>query len=222
MNPLRRLILVSGLTQVALAVSGCASEPPVHQRTYTEKVSTLLLSKDGKQLVILGAAHHYVFDAPPDLVALTQSPLKTRVEARIAPFTVTRDGTTQGDYSLHLPASLTPEEVVMAQAMGFKQVEGGAWQLDSHLRGTRYLVGNATRDDRIHETLQHTYTVTVTVDETTGQRAAEKASTPVKIGAEGVLLVYFAVLAPIIIPIVFLSREKRSLAVPNAIGGTAP
>ena len=26
-------------------------------------------------LVILGAAHHYVFDAPPELVALTQSPL---------------------------------------------------------------------------------------------------------------------------------------------------
>ena len=95
MNPLRRLILVSGLTQVALAVSGCASEPPVHQRTYTEKVSTLLLSKDGKQLVILGAAHHYVFDAPPDLVALTQSPLKTRVEARIAPVAA-RDGRVEG------------------------------------------------------------------------------------------------------------------------------
>lgn len=222
MNPQRRLILVCSLTQAALALTGCASEPPVRQRTYTEKVSTLLLSKDGKQLVILGAAHHYVFDAPPELVALTFSPLKARVEAHIEPFTVARDGTTQGNYSLLLPATLPQEEVGMAVAMGFKQVEGGVWRIDSHLKGTRYLIGNATRDDRIHEKLQQTYTVTVTVDETAGQYAAEKATTPVKIGTEGVLLLYFAVLAPIIIPIVFLSREKRALAVPNAVGGTAP
>lgn len=222
MNPQRRTLLVCGLAQVTLSLIACASEPAVRQRTYKEQVSTLLLSKDGKQLVILGAAHHYVFDATPDIVALTQSALKSRVEARIEPFTVARDGQTDGAYSLHLPNGLSRAEAQAARDMGFQQLPGGDWQLDNRLHGTRYLVGNATRDDRLHEKLVHTYTVTVIADETAGQHIAEKATTPVKIGAEGVLLVYFAALAPVIIPIVFLSREKRALAVPASIGGTAP
>ena len=115
MNLPRRTLLACGLAQVTVSLIGCASEPAVRQRTYKEQVSTLLLSKDGKQLVILGAAHHYVFDAPTDLVALTQSALRSRVEARIEPFVVSREGQIDGAYSLHLPAGLSRAEAQAAK-----------------------------------------------------------------------------------------------------------
>ena len=67
-------------------------------------------------------------------------------------------------------------EAQAARDMGFRPLEGGDWQLDNRLHGTRYLVGNATRDDRIHEKLVHTYTVTVIADEHLPER--ERRSLP--------------------------------------------
>lgn len=212
MNLNRRTLLAAGAGQLVFLMSGCASAPPVIQRTYTEEVSTLLISRDAKQLVIIGEHHHYVFDAPIDLIKITDSPLKAKVTATVNPFHVALDGTITGSYRLTLPASLTDFESIGAKELGFKQETDGSWLLDSRLSGKRYVQGNTLRALRTHEKLAQTYTVTVTAEERVGQKEAERLSTPVTVASNGIFLVYFAVLAPVLIPVMFLSYEKRPSA----------
>ncbi|MBI2732080.1 MAG: hypothetical protein HYX44_01830 [Aquabacterium sp.] len=103
MNPNRRLIVAWSLLQVTLAGTGCSSTPKLTRQTYTEKVSTVMITQDKKQFVILGERYHYIFAAPEDLVALLGSPLKAKAAARFQPFLVTVDGVTTGDFHLTLP-----------------------------------------------------------------------------------------------------------------------
>jgi len=210
MNPKRRVVVAWSLMQLAVLGSGCSSAPKVTRRTYTEKVSTLLMSHDKKRLVILGERYHYVFDAPPDIVALLASPLKARASARIQPFHVDLDGGTAGRYSLLLPDTLSEDEARQAQAMGFaRDPQGAGWQLDNQLEGRRFIQGNTVRAGRTKETLSHQYEVSVEAEETRGEKAAQDLASPIAVTADGMLMVYLAVLVPILIPLYFLAREKR-------------
>lgn len=208
----RRQGLQAALLWATLGLGACASEPAVKRHTYVESVSTLLLSQDGRQLVVLGMRHHYVFDAPPELVALAAMPLKLWVQARISPFTVASDGTVKGSYVLVLPADLGQTQVSEAQSLGFIRVDGVGWAREGHLSGRRYVGGNTLRSDRVHETLPQTYRVTVVAEETLAQQVAERAVTPVSVTSAGVLLVYLVALAPVLIPVVYLSMEKDPMA----------
>jgi hypothetical protein len=189
--------------------AGCATDPKIIHQTYSEKVTTLLISQDMKQLVILGERYHYVFDTPPDVVKLVGSSIKLKTTAAFSPFKVVVDGTTTGSYRLILPANLSDAEVAEAQAIGFKQDKDGQWGFDNTITGKRYFQGNTLRNGRIREPLQHTYTVTVDAEEIPGEKQAEDLSSPVYLSSHGVMLIYFVALAPILIPLMFLSYEKR-------------
>lgn len=204
----RRLGLHAAFLWAVLGLGACAAEPEVKRHTYAESVSVLLLSQDGRQLVVLGERYHYVFDAPPELVALAAMPLKLWVQARIAPFTVASDGTVQGSYVLVLPADLGQTQASEAQSLGFIWVEGVGWAREGRLSGRRYVGGNTLRSDRVHEILPQTYRVTVVAEETLAQQVAERAVTPVSVTSAGILLVYFAALAPVLIPVAYLTMEK--------------
>ena len=82
--------------------------------------------------------------------------------------------------------------------------------MSSALSGRRYLIGNTLRMGRIHETLPQTYTVTVNAQETPGDQVTEELVTPIVMASDGVLLIYYVLLAPIALPIMFMSQEKRT------------
>lgn len=191
-------------------LQGCAHEPATRVRRYTELVSTLLLSRDGAQLVVLGANYHYVFDAPADLVRLSRSPLKASVTAMIEPFRVQPDGVVNGAYTLVLSsdANLAGRDSEI-QALGFRPTESGRWVLPGQLRGKRYFAGNTLRAGRIKEVLPQTYEVTVEAEEYPDQRLADDLATPIVLASNGVLLLYYVVLAPVVIPVMFFSQEKQ-------------
>ncbi len=209
MHITRRTVLSLTATQLALLNAGCATGPAPVTRHYTEKVSMLLISQDHKQLVILGDNHHYVFDCPPDVAMLPKSPLRAKVSAAFSPFKVDIEGVITGMYMLHLPDNLTPVEVDQAHELGFTQDEQGHWFLGNKLTGKRYVQGNTLRAWRDHEKLNRTYEVSVEAVETPIQHAAEEMSTPVYLTSHGVLLIYLAPLAPLLIPMMFMSYEKR-------------
>jgi hypothetical protein len=216
MNPNRRLIVAWSLMQVTLAGTGCSSTPKITRQTYTEKVSTVMITQDKKQFVILGERYHYIFTAPEDLVALLGSPLKAKAAARFQPFLVTVDGVTTGDFHLTLPAGLNDEEATQAKAMDFVQQADGTWWHDGTLEGKRYIQGHTLRTGRIHANLSHTYEVSVEAEETAGEKAAQDLASPIASTADGMLMVYFAVLVPILIPLIFLTREKKPTEKPTA------
>ncbi|MEJ6007323.1 hypothetical protein WG899_17370 [Paucibacter sp. AS339] len=218
MNPVRRRLLAWSLAPLVGSLGACAvsndpagpanpSQPKT--RSYTEQVSSLLISQDQTQIVVLGERYHYLFQATTDLVRLNDFPLKPRISAKITPFHVALDGQTRGSYSLQLPADLNPDEAQQAQAFGFKPQADGSWTLDNQLSGKRYVVGNTFRAARSQTKLSHSYAVSVEAEETSGQQAVDGLVTPVTVASDGVLLIYFVALAPLLIPLIFLSREKR-------------
>jgi len=212
MNPNRRRIVAWSLLQATLAGTGCSSTPKVIRQTYTEKVSTVMITQDKKQFVILGERYHYIFTAPEDLVALLGSPLKAKASARFQPFLVTVDGVTTGDFHLTLPAGLSEAEAEQAKAMDFQRQPDGSWWHDGTLEGKRYIQGHTLRTGRIHANLSHTYEVSVEAEETAGEKAAQDLASPIASTADGMLMIYFAVLVPILIPLIFLTREKKPTA----------
>jgi len=209
MNPNRRRIVAWSLLHVTLAGAGCSSTPKITRQTYTEKVSTVMITQDKKQFVILGERYHYIFYAPADLVALLGSPLKAKATARFQPFKVQVDGDTTGDFHLTLPADLSEDEVAQAKSMDFERQADGTWWHDGTLEGKRYIQGHTLRTGRIHANLSHTYEISVEAEETAGEKAAQDMASPIAATADGMLMVYFAVLVPILIPLIFLTREKK-------------
>ncbi len=234
MHPKRRHFLITGLlpllprvpqAPLLLGLAGCASQSPNASdelsaanpaaarkpRIYTEQVASLLISQDRKQLVVLGDQYHYVFEAPADLLRLLESTLKPRLSAAIGPFHVALDGSTQGGYQVFLPPDLSEDEAELAQSLGFAKSasETPGWFLTRPLQGKRYVVGNTFRAARSPHLLNRAYTVTVEALEAPGQKTVEQLATPVAIASDGVLLIYYAALAPLLIPLIFLSKEKR-------------
>lgn len=205
----RRFLLTAGLASWTGLLPGCASSPEVVVQTYTEQVSTLLLSRDGRQLVVLGEQYHYVFAAPSELVELAKTTWKSEVTALIDPFEVSLDGRIHGQYTLvlaRLPAGVTPQ---VLNALGFVSTQEGRWTRRGVIAGRRYMVGNTLREGRTREALPQTYTVTVRAQTTKGQQVADELSTPIVMTANGALLIYYALLAPVLLPVMYLSQEKR-------------
>lgn len=219
MNSNRRTLLMLGLLPLFNSLAGCAQDKPsrteaspnIKTRRYTEQVAQLLISQDRKQLVVLGDQYHYVFEAPADLLRLLESTLHARLSAAIGPFHVALDGSTQGGYRVFLPADLSADERELAQSLGFLAAEAPStgWALERALKGKRYVVGNTFRAARSPHTLNRSYSVAVEAEEAPGQRTVEQLATPVAIASDGVLLIYYVALAPLLIPLIFLSKEKR-------------
>ncbi|TAK86581.1 MAG: hypothetical protein EPO09_19570 [Aquabacterium sp.] len=228
MNHQRRAIVAWGVLQLALSGAGCSSTPPLTRQTYTEKVSVVMITRDKQQFVILGERYHYIFAAPEELVALLSSSLKAQASAVFDPFFVKLDGQTRGKYHLRLPASLKRAEAEDAKAMAFVQQPDGSWLLEGELRGKRFIQGSNLFAGRVHanlaknETLPHTHIVTVEAEESVGEKAAQDAATPLAVTADGVWMLYFVVLVPVILPLMFLAREKKPGELPPLASSTPP
>ncbi len=193
------------------ALPGCASrgEPqaPAQTQTYSESISSVLVSEDGKHLAAIGRNHHYIFDAPELLVRALHSPVHPLVTATFSSFHVDQRGVVTGDYALALAADAGPDARRAAGAIGLAQGADGGWAAGGQLKGQRY-TGWMYRVGTEQAALNKAYTIEFTTDFTRGDRAVDDAATPIRLAADGVQLIYYAPLAPIIIPFIFLTRAR--------------
>ncbi|GAA0753052.1 hypothetical protein LRH25_26405 [Ideonella azotifigens] len=208
------------------ALAGCAGDPPKPAATpapppdsgtsvvrYTETISSLLISQDRKNIVVIGSGYHYIFDAPPGLLALLASPLHARSKGNLSSFRVDAKGKIRGHYTLQIDNLITPSEQDAARSMGF--IRGAdpanpeAHVLRGELVGQRYLQSTLV-SARATEKLNQRYVIEVTAEQSTGDRVAGALSTPVTVATDGVLLLYTIVLSPIVVPLVVLTREKKN------------
>jgi hypothetical protein len=149
-----RRIALALIAGAALGLAGCATSEaplPAQPNRYSETISSVLVSEDGKRLAAIGSGHHYIFDAPDVLVKALRSPVHPQLTATFAAFHLDQRGVLTGDWLL----TLAPR--------------------------TRPIARAACCDD---------------------------AATPIRIAADGVQLIYWAPLAPVIVPILFLTRAK--------------
>jgi hypothetical protein len=191
-----------------LALAGCATaHQPPQERHYTESISSVLLSEDGKHLAAIGSNHHYIFEAPELLVMALHSPVHPQLSATFSPFHVDQRGVVTGDWLLALAADAPPASQQAAQAVGLVRGVDGAFTASGHLKGQRF-TGWTYKLGREQPRLNKAYVIDVTTDASAGDVAADDAATPIRVAADGVQLVYWAPLAPVLVPILFLSRAK--------------
>ena len=193
---------------LAALVAGCASSrPPAPPQTYTETVSSLLLSEDGKHIAAIGASHHYIFGAPEPVVRAMRSPMHPRLQASFSVFHVDVTGKVTGDYAIELPAGAGADDQAAARAAGLVQEADGRWDARGTLAGQRY-TGWTYKLGKEQAALNHPYQITFANDASTADRVVDDAATPIRVAADGVQLIYYAPLAPIILPIIFATRAK--------------
>jgi hypothetical protein len=210
-DPQRRSLLLGLLGGgAATLLGGCASSGTAKPGTrhYTETISSVLISSDDKHLVAIGRDHYYAFDAPPLLVRALHSPEHPQLHAAFTPFHVDAKADVSGDVVLELPSSASPEAHQAAERIGLSRLTDGSWLGSAHLTGHRYTSWAYRSPGQQQEKLSRTYTVEFTADEGLVDTAVDKSTTPLRLAADGVQLIYYAPLAPLIIPFVFLTRAR--------------
>jgi hypothetical protein len=210
MNRLRRGLMLAAVAPWATGLSGCASPAEQVTKVYSETVSSLLISQDNKHVVVIGSHYHYVFDAPGALVQVLASGLHENLDGVLSDFHVDASGAITGHYQLRLRPGLSSELETAATAFGFtpSTPQQSARLLEGQLSGKRFL-DNALRANRFRQTLNRSYVVEITAEQGRGDRFVEAIASPVTVAAEGVTLLYYIALAPVLIPFAVVSQEKK-------------
>ena len=191
-------------------LAGCAGIGGNRPHSYTETITSVLVSEDGGHLAVIGDGHHYLFDAPPAVVQALRAPaIHARLTGVFSPFHVDLHNVITGEVTLQVAAGGSAEDERAAEALGFRREPGssGPLELRVPLKGQRY-TGWRYDVGLARDRLNRTYTVEITTEETATARAVDAAATPIRIAADGVQLIYVAPLAPIIIPVIFLLRAR--------------
>jgi hypothetical protein len=83
----------------------------------------------------------------------------------------------------------------------------GAMTASGKLKGQRF-TGWTYKLRGPQDKLNQAYVIDITTEASAADVAVDDAATPIRIAADGVQLIYWAPLAPVIVPILFLTRAK--------------
>ena len=193
----------------ALGLAGCATHEataPAEHR-YTETISSVLISEDGQRIAAIGDGHHYIFGAPDVLVKALRSPVHPQLTATFSTFHIDQRGVVSGDWLLTLAPDASPAAKEQARAAGLSPGVDGVYAAAGILKGQRF-TGWTYKLRGAQDKLNHPYQIEITSEASAGDRAVDEAATPIRVAADGVQLIYWAPLAPVIVPILFLTRAK--------------
>lgn len=190
----RRLFLCASALPL-LGLGGCATKAlykkisEKEHKDYKEPVSQILVSSDGKKIVVLGETYHYIFDTPPKLIEVLDSPLHPKLSAVMRQFDVTPNGDINGSFFLLLPKDATDEDEQLAQSYGFKKSNGERTSQNFELNGKRYSAKGFTMPATGQtKKFNQPYSVRVREELPTGGKAALALLTPVTVAADGALV----------------------------------
>ena len=199
------------MTGAAFLLAGCATSAPEPARPqeqhYTESISSVLVSADDQRIAAIGSNHHYIFTAPEVLVKALRSPVHPQLTATFTTFHIDQRGVVSGDWLLTLAPDASPAAKEQARAVGLVPGPDGVLAAGGILEGQRFTGWTyALRGPQ--DKLNKAYTIEITTEANAADAAVDDAATPIRVAADGVQLIYWAPLAPVIVPVLFLSRAK--------------
>ena len=144
---------------LSFGMTGCVThelnEKIRSDKSYTEEVSSVLMSEDGEKLVFIGDGYHYVFDTPLGLSQSLHSSLRKSLFAEFKEFRVDKNDHVIGDITISLDESASQEDKEEAMAIGYdKRLVSPA--LDISLQGKRYK-SSGVATDRAEYKLNYKY-----------------------------------------------------------------
>ena len=197
----------------AFVLAGCASPAhesapaPAPEQHYTETISSVLVSGDDKRIAAIGSGHHYIFTAPEVLVKALRSPVHPQLTATFTTFHIDQRGMVTGDWLLTLAPDASPAAREQARAVGLVPGPDGVMAAGGILKGQRF-TGWTYSLRGPQDKLNKPTTIDITTEASTADNVVDEAATPIRFAADGVQLIYWAPLAPVIVPVLFLSRAK--------------
>ena len=207
MNAFRRLALAT-MAGAALVLAGCAAhDAPPQEHRYTESISSVLVSEDGQRIAAIGSNHHYIFGAPEVLVKALRSPVHPQLSATFSTFHIDQHGVVTGDWLLTLAPDASAAAREAARAVGLAPAADGVYTASGRLKGQRF-TGWTYKLRGPQDKLNQAYVIDITTEASAADFAVDDAATPIRVAADGVQLIYWAPLAPVIVPILFLARAK--------------
>jgi len=154
---------------------------------YTEEVTSVLISEDGKKLVFIGNRYHYVFDTPVGLPPSLHSSFRKSLFVVFKGFKVDNDNHVIGNITISLDESASRDDKEEAIELGYDKRPASP-ALELSLQGTRYKSGGLAADS-VGYKLNYAYKVTVLEERSSLGKAALTAVTPISVLADGVLII---------------------------------
>ena len=196
------------MAAAAFLLAGCAThDTPPQAHRYTESISSVLVSEDGTRIAAIGSNHHYIFGAPEVLVKALRSPVHPQLAATFSTFHIDPRGTVTGDWLLTLAPDASAAAKDSARAVGLAPGADGVYTASGRLTGQRF-TGWTYKLRGPQDKLNQAHVIDITTEDSAADRAVDDAATPIRVAADGVQLIYWAPLAPVIVPILFLTRAK--------------
>ncbi|MGZ8143670.1 MAG: hypothetical protein ACXWTG_05870 [Methylosarcina sp.] len=181
----RRAFLAIGALALGGLSSGCSSIL-LKERHYMEEVSSILISRDEKKLVIITKDYHYVLDAPLSIAITLRSKFHRNVFGEFGEFRVNSSGEISGKYVLKLSKYSSPQERHEALTAGYGRQIDGSISIEGELKGQRY-GANGIQANTEAQKLNRTYWMSVVEEPSKLVESSKALLTPIYQGAEGVL-----------------------------------
>ncbi len=203
----RRQILSIGLCSAVLPLSGCLTRHLHQERIYTEKVGGVFISSDKKTLAFISKNYHYIFEAPPTILAALDPLLHTSIVSAIfQSFVVDGDNKITGIIKLTARGDLNEAQKNLANKAGFLESTGSEMSAEIAIQGTRYLAKPMGK--LAEEKLNREYYVHIKELPSLGERGLRMVATPISVAADGALVIGFIVLLPFFLPGLFVAYKR--------------
>ncbi len=164
--------------------------PAEDSRTFVEEINSFLITQDGKNLIVVGQQHHYIFTPSDTLKFILTAPEKKYVKASFNTFSISSDQSVYGSYTLTVDAKqgLPAETGKLLIAKGFTN-NPTQKNLTYHgsVQGTRYLADKFQLPATLQ--LNQKYTINMRESYTSASATMERILlTPLAIAADGLLI----------------------------------
>ena len=181
--------LMISVLLISIGTAGCMTyelrKMAKNDRSYSEEVTSVLMSEDGENIVFIGDDYHYIFDAPLELINSLSSSFRKSLFAKFKDFRVDIQSQVIGTVTIYLDESASQEDKNEAIKIGYeKRPDGPALELT--IFGKRYNSGDVTIDNEGYR-LNYTYQVKVLEERGSLEKAALTAATPITVLADGAL-----------------------------------
>lgn len=201
-------LLILSLTLSFLLFGGACFTPLVYENQtnyFKEEISSFLITKDGKKLIVIGKEYHYIFDANEALKFVSGAGSKKKqIKASFSSFRIKKDQSISGNYTFtagnkHQP--LEPAFKTRLLAKGFTPHPAIKNRLTykGSLQGTRYLINEL----EIPATMKLSKAYQIDMIEEQVLTASEVTKrillTPLALSADGVIILGGVIVSPFVL-----------------------
>lgn len=166
-------------------------KPAEQTRHFVEKINTFLITQDGKNMIVAGNQHHYIFNPNDTLKFILGWSERKRVKVTFDNFTINSDQSVVGSYQLRIDNAdnLPKETIAQLTAKGFTRSASLPLFLTYYgqIQGTRYLADNFKMPAAMQ--FSQTYSINMIENQPSATEAIKRILlTPLAVAADGLLI----------------------------------